>query len=103
VDEAAHAALLQLARRGEVRVLIVADALELSAPPPGTYAFETPQGRVRAELHGSTRRLQFRDALARGHRTLATLCDECGVRWRRVAGGEDPSPALAALLDPRRR
>lgn len=102
VDEGARAALLKLARRSEVRVLIVADALELSAPPPGTYAFETPQGRVQTALHGSAQRLQFRDNLAHGHRALAGLCDACGVRWRRIAGGEDPSPALAALLDPRR-
>lgn len=101
VDEAARAALLQLARRAEVRVLIVADALELSAPPPGSYAFDTPQGRVQTELLGSTQRLQFRDNLAKGHRALAALCDAGGVRWRRIAGGEDPSPALAALLDPR--
>lgn len=101
VDGAARAALLQLARRGEVRVLIVADALELSAPPPGSYAFDTPQGRVQTELRGSAQRIQFRDSLARGHRALAALCDACGVRWRRIAGGEDPSPALVALLDPR--
>ena len=102
VDEGARAALLQMARRSEVRVLIVADALELSAPPSGSYAFETPQGRLHAELHGSAQRLQFRDNLARGHRALATLCDATGVRWQRIAGGEDPSPALAALLDPRK-
>lgn len=101
VDEGARAALLKLARRSEARVLIVADALELSAPPPGTYAFETPQGRVQTALHGSAQRLQFRDNLARGHRALAALCDACGVRWQRIAGGEDPSPALAVLLDPR--
>ncbi|HET7557112.1 MAG TPA: DUF58 domain-containing protein [Rhodanobacteraceae bacterium] len=103
VDEGARAALLKLARCSEMRVLIIADALELSAPPPGSYAFETPQGRVQAALHGSAQRLQFRDTLARGHRALAELCDACGVRWRRIAGGEDPSPALAALLDPRAR
>ena len=102
VDEGARAMLLKLAGRSEVRVLIIADALELSAPPAGTYGFETPQGRVQAALHGSAQRLQFRDNLARGHRALAALCDNCGVRWRRIAGGEDPSPALAALLDPRR-
>jgi uncharacterized protein (DUF58 family) len=101
VDEAARAALQQLAKRSDVRVLIVADALDLSAPPPGSYAFETPQGRVRTELHGSAQRLQFRDNLARGHRALAALCDAGAVRWRRIAGGEDPAPALAALLDPR--
>lgn len=101
VDEAARAALLQLARRGEVRVLILADALELSAPPPGSYAFDTPQGRVQAELRGLAQRMQFRDNLARGHRALAALCDACGVPWRRVASGEDPSPALAALFDQR--
>jgi uncharacterized protein (DUF58 family) len=101
VDEGARAALLQVARRSEVRVLIVADALELSAPPPGSYAFETPQGRVQTELRGSAQRLQFRDNLARGHRALAALCDAGGVRWRRITGGEDLSPALAALLDPR--
>jgi uncharacterized protein (DUF58 family) len=102
VDEGARATLLKLARRSEVRVLIIADALELSAPPAGTYAFDTPQGRVQTALHGSAQRLQFRDNLARGHRALAGLCDAAGVRWRRIAGGEDPAPAIAALLDPRR-
>jgi uncharacterized protein (DUF58 family) len=52
VDEAARTALLHMARRSEVCALIVADALELSAPPPRSYAFETPPGRVRVELHG---------------------------------------------------
>ncbi|HET9836557.1 MAG TPA: DUF58 domain-containing protein [Rhodanobacteraceae bacterium] len=103
VDEGARTALSQLARRGEVRVLIVADALELSAPPAGSYAFETPQGRVQTELRGSAQRLQFRDNLARGHRALAALCDAVGVRWQRIAGGEDPAPTLAVLLDPRSR
>lgn len=103
VDEAARMALLHIAQRSEVRALIVADALELSPPPPGSYAFDTPQGRVQMQLHGSSQRMRFRDNLARGHRALAALCDECGVRWRRIAGGEDPSSALAALLDPRLR
>ncbi|HXS73518.1 MAG TPA: DUF58 domain-containing protein [Rhodanobacteraceae bacterium] len=102
VDEGARAALLRLARRAEVLVLIVADALELSAPPPGSYAFETPRGRVQATLYAPAQRLQFRDSLAAGHRALATVCDAAGVRWRRVAAGEDPSSALSALLNPQR-
>lgn len=102
VDDVARAALLKLAGRSEVGALIIADALELSAPPPGSYAFETPQGRVQTVLHGSAQRLQFRDVLARGHRSLAALCDDAGVNWRRIASGEDPAPALAALLAPRR-
>lgn len=102
VDEAARAALLRLTQRSEVRVLIVADALELSAPPAGSYAFETPHGLVRSELRSSTQRLQFRETLAKGHRTLAALCDTAGVHWRRIACGEDPALALVALLNPRR-
>lgn len=97
-DELARAALLQLAKRGEALVLIVADALELSAPPSGIYAFDTPLGCVHAELRSSGQRLQFRDDLARGHRALAALCDALGVRWRRIAGDEDPLPAIADLL-----
>lgn len=99
-DEGARAALTRLAKRAEVRVLIVTDALESTPPPPGSYAFETASGRVAADLRSAAARLRFRDALGTGQRALAALCDAAGVRWRRIATGEDPAPAIAALLHP---
>lgn len=102
-EEAAKGALMRLSRRAEVMVLIVADALELQAPPAGAYAFDTREGRIDADLRNAGARIRFRDALAAGHHALAQTCDEAGVRWRRIGGSDDPAPALAALLDPRPR
>ncbi|HJU26512.1 MAG TPA: DUF58 domain-containing protein, partial [Rhodanobacteraceae bacterium] len=102
MDADARGALGRLARRAETRVLIVADALEIHAPPAGSYAFETEQGRTRADLHTTEARLRFRNALSAGQRALAEACDATGVQWRRISGGEDPLPAVSALLDPRR-
>ncbi len=101
-DADAQAALARLAKRTETRVLIVADALELHVPPPGSYAFETPQGRTQVDLLAAATRLRFRDALSVGQRALIEACDTAGVRWRRIAGGDDPLPAVSALLDPRK-
>ncbi len=101
-DADARAALTRLAGRAEVRVLIVADALELHAPPPGSYAFETPQGRAQVDLLEATARFRFRDALAAGQHALIEACDAAGVRWRRITGSDDPLPAVSASLDPRK-
>lgn len=100
-DADARAALSRLARRAETRVLIVADALELQAPPPGSYAFETAAGRAQVNLAAAAARLRFRDALSAGQRALIEACDASGVRWRRISGGDDPLSAVSALLDPR--
>lgn len=99
-DESARSALTRLAKRVEVRVLIVVDALETTPPPPGGYDFETTTGRMTADLHSAAARLRFRDMLGAGQRALATACDGAGIRWRRIATGEDAAPAIAALLYP---
>ena len=101
-DADARAALSRLARRAETRVLVVADALELQAPPPGNYAFETAAGRARVNLAAAAARLRFRDALSVGQRALMEACDASAVRWRRISGGDDPLPALSDLLDQRK-
>lgn len=101
-DDGARAALTRLAQRAETRVLIVADALELNTPPAGSYAFETVRGRAAVDLVSATARVRFRDTLARGQRALIEACDAAGVRWRRISCSDDPLPAVAALLDPRK-
>jgi len=101
-DDDARGALMRLAKRAETRVLIVADALELQAPPPGSYAFETEHGRATVDLYGAAARIRFRDALSAGQRALIEICGASGVRWRRISGADDPLPAVCALLDPRK-
>ena len=101
-DEDARGALMRLARRAEIRVLIVADALELHAPPPGGYALETAEDRAQVNLMTAAVRIRFRDALAAGQHALIEACEAAGVRWRRISGGDDPLSAVSALLDPRR-
>ncbi|HWG10296.1 MAG TPA: DUF58 domain-containing protein [Rhodanobacteraceae bacterium] len=101
-DDGARAALTRLSQRAETRVLIVADTLELNAPPAGSYAFETVRGRAAVDLLSAAARMQFRDTLASGQRALIEACDAAGVRWRRISVSDDPLPAIAALLDPRK-
>lgn len=102
-DDSARAALTRLAKRVEVRVLIVVDALETTPPPPGGYAFETKTGRMTTDLHSAAARLRFRDMLGAGQRALATACDGAGLRWRRIVTDEDAALAIAALLNPKPR
>ncbi|MBS0432371.1 MAG: DUF58 domain-containing protein [Proteobacteria bacterium] len=101
-DDETRVALIRLARRTETRVLIVADALELNPPPPGSYAFETLRGRIGMDLLSAAARLRFRDALSHGQRALIEACDASGTGWRRISGSDDPLSAVAALLEPRR-
>jgi uncharacterized protein (DUF58 family) len=97
VDPDAGRALAELARRRDVRALIVTDALERTAPRPGAYVFETASGRVAADLHGARSRAAFADALGRGAARLAEVATHAGVRVEVLDAGAEPDAALARL------
>jgi hypothetical protein len=89
---------MQLRRRVEVRVVIVADALERTLAPAGAYVFETMSGPRRVDLAAATARAGLRDRLSRGWRGLADACDGAAVPWTMLATGDEPDVVLAPLL-----
>jgi uncharacterized protein (DUF58 family) len=90
--------LPQIAGRHEISLVLLRDALELAAPPPGRYALH---------LGASRRILDFSDAGVRGAWTerfaasrerLLGLCAKLGIRVIELDGDADLRRALAPLL-----
>jgi uncharacterized protein (DUF58 family) len=97
-DASAAHALMRLKRRVEVRVVIVADALERTLAPTGAYVFETMSGPRRVDLSAAAARAGLRDRLSRGWRELAEACDGAAVPWAMLATSDEPDVVLAPLL-----
>lgn len=96
-DDAARAHLLQLRRRADVAVLIVADALELAAPPAGRYPVEVGGLRRLLDLRSASQRQRFQQQLGQGVARLAGLCRALGLRHRIIDTADDPLDAVLAL------
>jgi uncharacterized protein (DUF58 family) len=96
-DGSAAHALARLKRHADVRVVIVADALEHALAPAGDYAFETRAGRRHVDLSAANARAELRDRFAQGFRALARACDGAGVPWARLTTSDEPDVALAPL------
>ena len=96
-DAAAVAALALLARRADLRVVIVADALESQAAPSGSYLFETDAEKRRVDLLRVEARAQFRDRLSQGMNRLAEACAAAGVACITLATTDEPEVALLPI------
>ncbi|WP_343162708.1 DUF58 domain-containing protein [Oleiagrimonas sp. C23AA] len=97
VDDDARAHLLQLRRRADVSVLIVADALELAAPPAGRYPVEVGGLRRLLDLRGAAQRQHFHEQLGQGVAHITALCRALGLRHRIIDTAVDPLDAVLAL------
>ncbi|KJV37340.1 DUF58 domain-containing protein [Luteibacter yeojuensis] len=102
VDPAAHGRMLGLVNKAEVRVVAVADPLELAEPPPGRYPFSQGGVHVDIALHGERQRAEFAQALGSGHQRLGALAAQLGLRQRTVDTTADPLDAIVDLLGPGR-
>lgn len=103
MDASATAALARFARHVELRVAIPVDPLEQGPAPPGAYLFETASGKCRVDLSTAPARVQFRDRLAHGARSLAAACDNASVPWTALATTDEPDVILAPLWRRRMR
>jgi uncharacterized protein (DUF58 family) len=101
-DAATHAALVRLMRHVDLRVGILADALEHELAPAGSYVFETANGRNRVDLSNPGTRTAFRNQLAGGWRNLAQVCDAARVPWMRIPSDAEPDVPLTRLWRQRR-
>lgn len=99
-DEAAHGRLLDLSRKAGVRVLVVADALELSMPAPGRYPLEHEGERREVVLFGERQRREFQQLLGAGQARLNELSQRLGMPHRTMDTASDPLDAVIALLAP---
>jgi uncharacterized protein (DUF58 family) len=97
-DEAAHRYLLETMRHTAVRVLIVADALELTLAPPGHYPIEHDGERRTLVLQSERQRESFQQSLGAGQRRLATMLQALGIPARVMDTAADPLDAVSALL-----
>jgi uncharacterized protein (DUF58 family) len=96
----ADAALLlpQLAARHEVTVVVLRDALELAAPPPGRYAVHL--GAVRRTLDFSDERVRgsWSERFSASRALLAEQSRKLGLRTIELDAHADLRRALAPLL-----
>ncbi|WP_201315827.1 DUF58 domain-containing protein [Dyella sp. EPa41] len=99
-DDAARGRLLDLNGKAGVRVLVVADALELSLPPAGRYPLEHEGERRDVMLFGERQRREFQQALGAGQTRLNALAQSLGIPHRTIDTAGDPLDAVLSLLSP---
>lgn len=98
LDEDALQSLGRLRRHHDLLVALLADPIELAAPPPACYPVFDRQSRRLLALHNPALRAawqtRFAGAIGAAHERLR----RAGLRSRSVATDEDPVAALRALL-----
>lgn len=99
-DEAARGRLLDLSGKAGIRVLIVADALELGPPPAGRYPMEHDGMRRDVALFGERQRREFQQALGAGQARLNGMAQSLGLPHITIDTAADPLDAVMSLLAP---
>jgi uncharacterized protein (DUF58 family) len=97
-DEAARNRLLEMMRHTAVRLLIVADALELTSVPSGHYPVEHDGQRRTLVLHSERQRESFQQSLGAGQMRLAAMAQSLGIPYRVIDTAADPLEPVSALL-----
>lgn len=99
-DDAARGHLLDLSRKAGIRVLVVADALELSLPPAGRYPMEHDGTRRDVALFGERQRREFQLALGAGQTRLNAMAQSLALPHVTIDTAADPLDAVISLLAP---
>lgn len=99
-DEAARGHLLDLSRKAGVRVLVVADALELGLPPAGRYPLEHAGIRRDVALFGERQRREFQQVLGAGQTRLNAMAQSLALPHATIDTAADPLDAVISLLAP---
>lgn len=88
----------QLAGRHDIAVVVLRDALELSAPPPGRYALHLGPTRRVVDFADAAVRSAWAERFAASREQLRSLCTKLGVRVLDLDGHADLRRALGPLL-----
>lgn len=99
-DEAARGRLLDLSGKAGIRVLVVADALELGLPPAGRYPMEHDGVRRDVTLFGERQRREFQQVLGAGQARLNSMAQSLGLPHVTIDTAADPLDAIMTLLAP---
>jgi uncharacterized protein (DUF58 family) len=97
-DAEAAQLLPQLAGRHEASVVLLRDALELVAPPPGRYALHLGASRRVLDFSDNAVRTAWTQRFADARERLRRECQRSGVRVLDLDGHADLRRALAPLL-----
>lgn len=97
-DPASGDRLFAWQRRAALRLLIVADALELKWPPAGSYPIEHQGQRRMLRLHSQAQRAAFQQSLGEGPARLTAMAASLGVPHRLIDTAADPLDAVVGLL-----
>lgn len=97
-DAEAAQLLPQLAGRHEIAVVLLRDALELEAPPPGRYALHLGPTRRVIDFADAKVRSAWSERFAASREQLRGLCKKLGVRVLDLDGHADLRRALGPLL-----
>lgn len=97
-DEPARAALSRIAARHETSVVLVRDALEVSAPPPGRYALQVDDARRIIDFDDSGTRASWETRFADARARLRDACARLGVRVLDIDAHADVRRGLAPML-----
>jgi uncharacterized protein (DUF58 family) len=97
-DESARAALSRIAARHEASVVLIRDALEVSAPPPGRYVLQVGDARRVIDFDDSGVRTSWETRFADARERLREVCARLGVRVIDVDAHADVRRGLAPML-----
>lgn len=98
VDAEAAQLLPQVAGRHEIAVVLLRDALELSAPPPGRYALHLGAAKRVIDFGDGKVRSAWAERFAASREQLRALSAKSGVRVLDLDGHADLRRALGPLL-----
>lgn len=90
--------LPQIAGRHEISLVLLRDALELAAPPPGRYALHLGAARRILDFSDAGVRGAWTERFAASRGRLLGLCTKLGIRVIELDGDADLRRALAPLL-----
>jgi uncharacterized protein (DUF58 family) len=97
-DESARNRMLEMMRHTALRILVVADVLELQLPPSGHYPIEHDGQRHHLALQSTREREAFQQHLGSGQARLAAMAQSLGTPCRVIDTVVDPLEATSALL-----
>lgn len=97
-DAEAAQLMPQLAGRHDIAVVVLRDALELAAPPPGRYALHLGPARRVLDFSDGKVRSAWAEQFAASREQLRSLCARLGVRVLELDGHADLRRALGPLL-----
>jgi uncharacterized protein (DUF58 family) len=97
-DEASRYRMIEMMRHTALRVLVVADPLELNMAPPGHYPIEHAGERHHVMLQSTHERQAFQQRLGEGQARLARMAQSLGIPCKVIDTTVDPIEATSALL-----